>query len=499
MMNIDVSSTSTQSSNEMDGRNASIRPPSPHAGDKRRPGRKESQHASTEAIRKHAVTALATSISRPEHLTALTVGLRAFNHSDESVHDEEIDSVADAALCRLLSFLLFKEFSIDKLDSEERLNCLPEEILRNCQLFELIYGCSKEKITASFQRVGPDLLRLLCHIIMYEIERYALNPELSHPPDSKSRGGLDSGAQQDTCLQSATRILFLYARVQSLTEAMAQHKKLLSLCITLIKYPIDVVPFEAQHNVLFILANMACCRSCVLTLSSYDSLMDTVAYAADQNRVTTATEKTSWAEYYQPLRFNCTAFRCLLNLSHPKENKITMVGKDGLLRSIAYVIGLQTSQWVGIPQTLNDMATQTRRFAMSTLRNIASAPPEQKYRLCSFKNGILLDALCTAAQDDHDPVAKEKSFAVIFNLVCSNTVEILTMHPQLLELLVDAVASSHPRHPHVSQGGKHSKVELSEMPYQSLVSLSHVAHYLSYAARIRLENALSIVKATRGM
>eukprot|EP00577_Skeletonema_sp_RCC1716_P013509 CAMPEP_0113435000 /NCGR_PEP_ID=MMETSP0013_2-20120614/35997_1 /TAXON_ID=2843 ORGANISM="Skeletonema costatum, Strain 1716" /NCGR_SAMPLE_ID=MMETSP0013_2 /ASSEMBLY_ACC=CAM_ASM_000158 /LENGTH=383 /DNA_ID=CAMNT_0000325255 /DNA_START=105 /DNA_END=1253 /DNA_ORIENTATION=- /assembly_acc=CAM_ASM_000158 len=383
MMNIDVSSTSTQSSNEMDGRNASIRPPSPHAGDKRRPGRKESQHASTEAIRKHAITALATSISRPEHLTALTVGLRAFNHSDESVHDEEIDSVADAALCRLISFLLFKEFSIDKLDSKDRLNCLPEEILRNCQLFELIYGCSKEKITASFQRVGPDLLRLLCHIIMYEIERYALNPELS-------------------CLQSATRILFLYARVQSLTEAMAQHKKLLSLCITLIKYPIDVVPFEAQHNVLFILANMACCRSCVLTLSSYDSLMDTVAYAADQNRVTTATEKlfeaqhnvlfilanmaccrscvltlssydslmdtvayaadqnrvttatekTSWAEYYQPLRFNCTAFRCLLNLSHPKENKITMVGKDGLLRSIAYVIGLQTSQWVGIPQTL---------------------------------------------------------------------------------------------------------------------------------------------------
>ena len=56
MMNIDVSSTSTQSSNVMDERNASIRPPSPHAGDKRRQGRKESQHASTEAIRKHAIT-----------------------------------------------------------------------------------------------------------------------------------------------------------------------------------------------------------------------------------------------------------------------------------------------------------------------------------------------------------------------------------------------------------------------------------------------------------
>ena len=438
-------------------------------------------------------------------MTALTVGLRAFNHSNESTHDEEIDSVADAALCRLLSFLLFKEFSIDKNDSMEKYNCLPEEILRTCQLIEMVYRCSKTKITESFQRVGPDLLRLLCHIIMYEIDRYAPphNPDTSYestvPPDSKlpamgtsRRGGDDSEGQRDTCLLSATRILFLYARVQSLTELMAHHKKLLSLCITLIKYPMDVVPFEVQHNVLFILANMACCRSCVLTLSSHDGLMDTVVYAADQNRVTTLAHKTSWADYYQPLRFNSTAFRCLLNLSHPKENKVTMVGKDGLLRSIAYVIGLQTSHWVGMPHALNDMATQARRFAMSTLRNIASAPPEQKYRICSFENGILLDSLCSTAQAVHDPVAKEKSFAVIFNLVCSDTAEILTMHPKLLELLVDAISSHRPSSSH---GGN---MELSEMPYQSLVGLSQFGTCLSYDARVRLENALSIVKSSRG-
>ena len=438
-------------------------------------------------------------------MTALTVGLRAFNHSNESTHDEEIDSVADAALCRLLSFLLFKEFSIDKFDSREKHSCLPEEILRTCQLLEMIYRCSKTKITESFQRVGPDLLRLLCHIIMYEIDRYAPphNPDTSYestaPPDSKlpaigtSRRGEDySEGQRDTCLLSATRILFLYARVQSLTELMAHHKKLLSLCITLLKYPMDVVPFEVQHNVLFILANMACCRSCVLTLSSHDGLIDTVAYAADQHRVSTLAHKTSWADYYQPLRFNSTAFRCLLNLSHPKENKVTLVGKDGLLRSIAYVIGLQTSRWVGMPHNLNDMATQARRFAMSTLRNIASAPSEQKYRICSFENGILLDSLCITAQDVHDPVAKEKSFAVIFNLVCSDTAEILTMHPKLLELLVDAVSSQRPISPH---GGD---MELSEMPYQSLVGLSQFGTCLSYDARVRLENALAIVKSSRG-
>jgi len=414
--------------------------------------------------------------------------------------------VADAALCRLLSFLLFKEYSIDKFDSRDGHNCLPEEILRTCQLIEMVYRCSKAKITESFQRVGPDLLRLLCHIIRHQIDRYAppLNPpELDYesaPPDLKQSafdtsigGGDNSEAQRDTCLLSATRILFLYARVQSLIEVMAHHNKLLSLCVSLINYPIDVVPFEVQHNVLFILANMACCRSCVLTLSSHDRLMDTVVLAADQNRVTAVTHKTSWSDYYQPLRFNCTAFRCLLNLSHPKENKVTMVGKDSLLRSIAYVIGLQTSHWVGIPQTLQDMATQARRFAMSTLRNISSAPPEQKYRLCTFENGILLDSLCSVAQDVHDQVCKEKSFAVMFNLECSDTAEMLIMHPKLLEILVDAVTL---QRPNSSQGS--DKIELSEMPYQSLVGLSQFANCLSCDANVRLENAISIVNSSRG-
>lgn len=458
--------------------------------------------------------ALATCITRQELVAALRMGQRAFNHSIESIHDEEIASVADAALCRLLSHLLFKETSnIYDLGKRPKtlLKSLPEEILRTCQLFEMIYRCSKVKITASFERVGPDLLRLICHIIMHELQKYSAslpNPEFrdghsssyeSNRPDSKpiaiKTSEHASEAPHDTCLQSVTRILFLYARVQSLTEAMANHTRLVSLCISLIQYPIDVVPFEAQHNALFILANMACCRSCVLTISSHDRLLDTVIQAADQNQQTTLTHKTSWADYYQPLRFNCTAFRCLLNLSIPKENKVTMVGKDNLLRSIAYTTGMQTSQWVGIPQAINDMASQTRRFAMSTLRNIASAPPDQKYRLCTFQNSILLDSLCNAALNDHDPVTKEKSFAVIFNLACIDTAEILISHPQLLELLADAASLPSPGS---SQGGdSNNKLELSEMPYQSLVSLSQAMNHLSLDSRGRLQNVLSQVNLSR--
>lgn len=439
------------------------------------------------------------------------MGLRAFYHSNESIHDEEIAAVADAALCRLLSHLLFKETYVEEFDSgpKARLNFLPEEILRTCQLFEMIYRCSKAKITDSFERVGPDMIRLLCHIIMHEIQMFRAslsNPEFrdvntssyeSNPPDSKPPAAIKpstkdaTGAPHDTCLQSATRILFSYARVQSPTEIMAQHKRLVSLFVSLIKYPIDVVSFEAQHNALFILANMACCRSCVSTLSSHDRLLDTVIEVADQNRVTTLNHKSLWSDYYQPLRFHCTAFRCLLNLSLPKENKVTMVGKDELLQSIAYTINLQTAQWVDMPQGIHDVATQARRFAMSTLRNIASAPPEQKYRICTFQNGIFLDSLCNAARND-DQVAKEKSFAVLFNLVCDDTAETLIFHPQLLELLAGAATLPAPRFQ-----GDSNKMELSEMPYQSLLCLSQAVNHLSQDARIRLEEALLSVNSSR--
>eukprot|EP00573_Skeletonema_grethae_P012433 CAMPEP_0201702924 /NCGR_PEP_ID=MMETSP0578-20130828/38140_1 /ASSEMBLY_ACC=CAM_ASM_000663 /TAXON_ID=267565 /ORGANISM="Skeletonema grethea, Strain CCMP 1804" /LENGTH=69 /DNA_ID=CAMNT_0048190603 /DNA_START=27 /DNA_END=233 /DNA_ORIENTATION=- len=69
MKNIHISSSSaflpTQSTTALGGL---------EAGDKRRPSPMDQQHASSEAIRKHAVTALATSISRPEHVKALKVG-----------------------------------------------------------------------------------------------------------------------------------------------------------------------------------------------------------------------------------------------------------------------------------------------------------------------------------------------------------------------------------------------------------------------------------------
>ena len=147
------------------------------------------------------------------------MGLRAFNHSNEAVHDEEIASLADSALCRLLSHLLFKEWYTDEFDNmpKARLSSLPEEILRTCQLFEMIYRCSKVKIAASYERVAPDMLLLLCHIIQHEISRYRAslpNPEFrdvntssyesDNPPDLKPSTAIKSSSKCNPAVGAAT-------------------------------------------------------------------------------------------------------------------------------------------------------------------------------------------------------------------------------------------------------------------------------------------------------
>ena len=58
MMNIQISASTSPSSNEMETN--AIRPSSPRPGDKRRPGPKEQQYSPSEALRKHAVTGKCT-------------------------------------------------------------------------------------------------------------------------------------------------------------------------------------------------------------------------------------------------------------------------------------------------------------------------------------------------------------------------------------------------------------------------------------------------------
>ena len=99
--------------------------------------------------------ALLTCVSRQDCIEALSKSFRIFNHSNEQTHDEEITSGVDAALVRLLSFLLFKESCEDERIADEtrstssepraaRVTRLSDEVACAFQITEMVYRCSKE-------------------------------------------------------------------------------------------------------------------------------------------------------------------------------------------------------------------------------------------------------------------------------------------------------------------------------------------------------------------
>ena len=364
-----------------------------------------------------------------------------FNHGNESIHDAEIAGGADAALCRLLSFLLFKE--IDELGENtmqshdtigEASGTTPRveaevygEIRSTCQLVEMIYRCSKEKVEESFKKIGSEFLPLLNHILVNEMKRQSMKehgPSDVKAPKAAEIVDVPGSASTETCMRFATKILSHFARVQSATIAMAHDQRLLSLLLNLVKFPMDDVPFEAQHSALWILANIACNNeNSQQLIASNDGLMDALSLIANYELAGDEDHRkqVTWSYYYQALRLQCTAFRFILNLSWAKENKTLLLENNDLLTALGRAMTVRASPWIGNACAINKILLQTRRFAVGALRNIASTTPQQKYCLCQFQNGFLLNSLCDVTQNENDSIVRDKAFAVIFNLSCTDT------------------------------------------------------------------------------
>ncbi|KAL7531349.1 hypothetical protein ACHAWF_003732 [Thalassiosira exigua] len=457
-------------------------------------------HDAPEAPWKTAIAALSTCVRRQDCIDALSTGFRIFNHTNEQVHDEEIASEVDAVLCRLLAFLLLKKSfeddggpggggaSSSTSDTQERVRSIrmSDEIACTCQIIEMVFRCSKGALEISFQKAGPDFLHLLANILTRELPKYnASDEQMQNAParvtDMKSA---------NVCLRSVTKTLCHFARVQSATLSMAQHPRLLSLMISLLRYPLGTVPFEAHHNVIWVLANMACCNDNMQCMASHDSLLDTVIQAANIMH----NLDDSRPIHHHALRLQHSAFRCLLNLSWDQHNKTPMSERDDLVDAICKTVRMRVLPWSGNESrsSLVAMLLQTRTFALGTLRNIAHTPPPQQYRLCTTQDSMLLHLLCDTTRSDEDSAIRDKSFAVIFNLVSTDTAEVLISHTRLLDTLVEA--ASLPSQSQVSN----TPESASTMSYRSLYALDQaVLSRGPEECRLRVRHAIDQVNMAR--
>jgi len=168
----------------------------------------------------------------------------------------------------------------------------------------------------------------------------------------------------------------------------------------------------------------------------------------------------------------------LANLANCQENKVVMYKHEGLVQSIARIAHVDTSdlirQYAGsalmelasapdnqvamanddavlgtlVKMTVFEKSTTTREFVITALQNMAFAK-ENRFRLVSFKDGVLLEALKKALSFDMDAKARRRAAGALTNLVCEETAELMGSQRGLLESL--AIASNKDNNPDVQR------------------------------------------------
>lgn len=400
----------------------------------------------SELPRKRAITDLLICVSRQDCAAALSSCYGMFNHANQQAHDEDLASGSDAALCRLLSFLLLQDsFGGGRPPAAAaaasgapagRATRISDEIARACQVIEMAYRCTEQALEKSFQKVGPTFLQLFSNILeaaLAQVQEY-------RKPNLRPMSGAAAPATElklaNACLQSVTKILSYYAKIKAAILLMARHR-VLSLMIALLR-PSGAVSLEARHNTLWTLANMACCDENMTRMADQPGLLDVVIQVANAPRERSDPRPVRPAAL--PLQHS--AFRFLLNLSCEEQNKVQMSEREDLLDAIRNMAGTRLVPRSGSGPTRDVSARllQTRLLALGTLRNVAHVPSPHKRRLCATRGGALLDVLCDATHRSEDPSICDKAIAVAFNLVSADTAEVLVAHPRLLDSLVDAAS-----------------------------------------------------------
>ena len=103
-----------------------------------------------------------------------------------------------------------------------------------------------------------------------------------------------------------------------------------------------------------------------------------------------------------------------------------MAGDDKLLGTLVKMVLLEKN-------------STTRELVLTALQNLAFAK-ENRYRLASFKDGIVLEALKKCLSSDTDAKARRRAAGVLTNLACDETAEKIGSHRGLLDTL--AIVSS---------------------------------------------------------
>mmetsp|Transcript_1673 Transcript_1673/g.2281 ORF Transcript_1673/g.2281 Transcript_1673/m.2281 type:complete len:543 (+) Transcript_1673:364-1992(+) len=420
---------------------------------------------STSSTTEQVVEALSRAISDKDRREAVCAATTTFDHNMQSLHDEELEFGADAALTKHLGFLMSKKV-LQSLDTEPS---MMHELSCTCEALEMIYRASPSSVSVSFGKIGHELMALLINLISDELGNRGKNQKtfvkLEEQCESASDEALKDNAMErqntsidpfsfemcppiteessrrdnDIMLRKATKLMGHFARVGDATQSIAYYPGLLKCLIAVLMVrPYVSIPAELRLNALWIIANLACNSENMVMMACQPNLIS--ALVALAKRKTHCNDSAETA--IEIFRSHSIAARALLNLSWSPENRIPMSENIDLLEALSPLAVFRQSPFGKRGRTVKAMMLQTRKHCLGALRNLAGTPRRYKIHLCTYTEGKLLNVLTDAALNDPDHEVKERAFATIQNLAVHDTAELIVQNPALILALKDALLSN---------------------------------------------------------
>eukprot|EP00523_Entomoneis_sp_CCMP467_P007038 CAMPEP_0168735736 /NCGR_PEP_ID=MMETSP0724-20121128/9493_1 /TAXON_ID=265536 /ORGANISM="Amphiprora sp., Strain CCMP467" /LENGTH=586 /DNA_ID=CAMNT_0008782901 /DNA_START=130 /DNA_END=1890 /DNA_ORIENTATION=- len=428
---------------------------------------------------RQALEAVSTTIGKGDRLSVIQKTRETFCHDEQPLHDQELNSGADAVMTKHLAFLMYcaADADSDCLDPAST-DQITLELSITLEALESVYRASSECVGQSFKRVGNELLNVLLRTLNRELDRRISSREVMQEEtandENATKGETDGqegkeeekeektaeladstpglktlsdsdvvtqyfpSPEGDIVIHKATRILGHFARVGDATKPLAHFPGLLGTLLKLITlFPFDRIPWEARLSALWTIANLGCNSENMQMMVCTPGLVDALVQVSCRSlHPGDSVERT-----IDVLRGRSIASRGLLNLSWAPENKIVL-GQQAALVDLLAELSVHRHAPLSKSRTVREILLTTRRHAIGALRNLAAAPRRSKIMLCGYKNGHLLNILTDAALNDIDQHVKDRAFAAINNLAIHDTAEQIVNHPALVMALKDVLLSA---------------------------------------------------------
>eukprot|EP00588_Corethron_pennatum_P013374 CAMPEP_0194280578 /NCGR_PEP_ID=MMETSP0169-20130528/17968_1 /TAXON_ID=218684 /ORGANISM="Corethron pennatum, Strain L29A3" /LENGTH=725 /DNA_ID=CAMNT_0039025351 /DNA_START=144 /DNA_END=2321 /DNA_ORIENTATION=+ len=282
-------------------------------------------------------------------------------------HNDEVkhDDEVEAGIATALSATLEVLLRMSKTDVKIRKASID---------LELVYRCSDECRADSFETIGHKLVPLLL-----KITKHCANGAIKHSPEM--------------IIKRTVKILGYFALLENARASLVQHPGLLD---TLIKVINSDVSMTSRIDSIWMIANLAFTDSLRGEIAQHPCLISTLMCASYEKNKEISSETAA----------------AFMNLSAATENRTLMANNSELVRILCFLV---------------TEGGDARSRATGTLKNLASAP-ENRERLLSYDNAIILDALAHTAVDTMDDKAAFRASGALKNFVCSETAPFLCQH-----------------------------------------------------------------------